>query len=156
MTHTINELNAIVQDFSERMMRIPKALFDSKPRPEKWSKKEVVGHLIDSGQNNLRRFICSQYEAPSSKIVYDQDFWVTANGYQTYKQKDIIELWKLTNHQISSVLANMAVENYTKTVKTDKYSEETRTLEWLAADYVKHMKHHLNQIFDNAFDITYP
>lgn len=156
MTHTINELNAIVQDFSERMMRIPKALFDSKPRPEKWSKKEVVGHLIDSGQNNLRRFICGQYEAPSSKIVYDQDFWVTANGYQTYKQKDIIELWKLTNHQISSVLANMAVENYTKTVKTDKYSEETRTLEWLAADYVKHMKHHLNQIFDNAFDITYP
>jgi len=156
MKNTINEINAIVQDFSDRMLDIPETEFSSRPRPEKWSQKEVVGHLIDSGQNNLRRFICGQYEATPPKIVYDQDFWVLANGYQEYNQKDIITLWKLTNGQISSVLTNMKSENRQKTARTSNDSDEEKTLEWLASDYVKHMQHHLNQIFENAFAITYP
>ncbi len=156
MTSTINELNSIVQDFSGRMMNIPETDFSSKPTPGKWSRKEVVGHLIDSGQNNLRRFICGQYETPAPKIVYDQDFWVEANAYQHYKQEDIIALWKLTNAQISSVLTNMKPENSKKTVRSSKDSDEEKTLEWVASDYVKHMKHHLNQVVENAFEISYP
>lgn len=156
MKNTINELNTIVEEFSKNMMEIPDSDFSAKPRPEKWSKKEVVGHLIDSGQNNLRRFICGQYETTPPKIVYDQDFWVTANKYQHYRQKDIIDLWKLTNAQISSVLASMPETNYSKTARSTKDTDEERTLEWLAEDYVKHMKHHLNQIFEKAFNITYP
>ncbi len=156
MKNTIHELDAIVQEFYKRLIQIPETDFVAKPRPEKWSKKEVVGHLIDSGQNNLRRFVCGQYETVPPKIVYDQDFWVAANGYQQYKKEDIITLWKLTNAQISCILTRMAAENYRKTAKTDKHSEDEKTLEWLAADYVKHLKHHLNQIFENAFDITYP
>ena len=156
MKNTVDELNVLVQQFSERMMQIPEADFSAKPRPEKWSKKEVVGHLIDSGQNNLRRFICGQYEINPPKIVYRQDFWVAANLYQQYAQKDIIDLWKLTNHQISYVLNSMPKANHNKKVKSSQHSDDEKTLEWLAADYVKHMKHHLNQIFDNVFEITYP
>jgi hypothetical protein len=156
MKNTINELNTIVKEFSTTMMEIPDSDFSTKPQQKKWSKKEIVGHLIDSGQNNLRRFICGQYESIPPKIVYDQDFWVAANNYQQYDQKDIIELWKLTNTQISSILAGMPETNYKKTARSTKDTDEEKTLEWLAADYVKHMKHHLNQIFEKSFDITYP
>ena len=34
--------------------------------------------------------------------------------------------------------------------------EKLHTLEWLASDYVKHLKHHINQIIPRSFDIVYP
>lgn len=36
--------------------------FCFKPLPEKWSKKQILGHLIDSAANNHQRFIRIQYE----------------------------------------------------------------------------------------------
>jgi len=152
MNQTVQELNAILTEYVTRISAIPEAEFSAKPNPRKWSKKEVLGHLIDSAQNNLRSFICGQYEPMPSKIVYDQDFWVASNGYQEMKKDDIVQLWKLINERIAAVLTRMPVENRTRMSETSKLY----TLEWLAADYVKHMKHHLNQILAGSFDIVYP
>ena len=81
MEMTIKELQQIVDLYKKKIAAIPEAEFSAKPRADKWSKKEVLGHLTDSAQNNLRRFICGQYEASPLKIVYEQDFWVKANDY---------------------------------------------------------------------------
>ncbi|MFZ1809346.1 MAG: DinB family protein [Cyclobacteriaceae bacterium] len=156
MEKVVEELNAIVAEFTEKMAAFSEAELAEKPLPNKWSKKEVIGHLIDSGQNNLRRFIVAQHETTPPKIVYDQDFWVKANNYQKMTGKDVIELWRLTNNQISSILITMDSDKYVKTCNTSKEVEQLRSLEWLAADYVKHLKHHLNQVIKGSFDITYP
>ncbi|NOT77226.1 MAG: DinB family protein [Cyclobacteriaceae bacterium] len=155
MKKTINELQEIVIAYSERFTRISESDFVNRPAPEKWSKKEVVGHLIDSAQSNLRRFVVAQYEA-NPKITYDQNFWVTSNDYQHQPSTDVIQLWKLLNLQICAVLKSMSVENYTRTADTGKQSVQLHTLEWLAEDYVKHLKHHINQIIPASFNITYP
>jgi hypothetical protein len=152
MTQAINDLNAIIDEYSAKIEAIPDHEFSAKPLAHKWSKKEVLGHLIDSAQNNLRRFICGQYEQKPSKIVYDQDFWVISNGYQHMAKGDVINLWKLINQRIAAVLANMPKDNYSKMSETS----EPRSLEWLATDYVKHLKHHMNQILAGSFDIVYP
>jgi hypothetical protein len=152
MRQPINDLNKIIDEFSVKIEAIPDDEFSAKPLPHKWSKKEVLGHLIDSAQNNLRRFICGQYEQKPSKIVYDQDFWVTSNGYQNMAKADVIALWKLINQRIAAVLANMPQDNYSKMSETS----ELHTLEWLATDYVKHLKHHMNQILAGSFNLVYP
>lgn len=154
MKHTINELSQIVSEFSGKIDQIPEELFSAKPKPEKWSKKEVLGHLIDSGNNNLRRFICGQYEV-NPKIVYQQDFWARANNYQNVPKKNVIQLWKLLNEQICEVLKTMPTENAVLSCDTGKDKAQLHSLEWLAEDYVKHLKHHLNQILPNSFDIIY-
>jgi hypothetical protein len=155
MKNTILELQQLIEDFSVRMSEIPDTEFALKPQPEKWSKKEVLGHLIDSAQNNLRRFIVGQYESSPPKIVYDQDFWVWANAYQRMNKKDLIALWKLTNERIAAVLHTMPPENFTKLCDTGKDEVQLRSIEWLAPDYVRHLKHHLNQIFPGSFDVIY-
>src|SRR5688572_28295205 len=114
MQKTIQELEQIVKAYSEKFSAIPDSEFSARTLPGKWSKKEVVGHLIDSAQNNLRRFIVGQYEPVPSKIVYDQDFWVKVNGYQEMNKQEIISLWKLINGRIAAVLSNMPEENYVK------------------------------------------
>ena len=155
MKNTITELNSLVESFAAKVNAIPDSDFSAKPLPKKWSKKEVLGHLIDSGQNNLRRFIVGQYEGTPPKIVYEQDFWVASNGYQKMDKDSVIRLWRLVNQQIATTLQNMPSENYSKKCDTGKNEVSLKTLEWLADDYVKHMKHHLNQIIPGSFDIVY-
>ncbi len=155
MKNIIQELHALIAEYSAKFNAINEAEFSNKPQPAKWSKKEVVGHLIDSAQNNLRRFIVAQYEPQPPKIVYDQDFWASANGYQQMKKEDVITLWKLINERICSVLELMPETHYTKESNTGKTEVQLHTLHWLAEDYIKHMKHHLNQVIPGSFDIVY-
>ena len=155
MKQVIQELDQIVQEYSKKIRSIPENEFSAKPFPQKWSKKEVIGHLIDSAQNNLRRFVVGQYEPFPPKITYNQNFWVKANGYQNMSQKDVIELWRLINLRIAAVLENMNPERYSKQADTGKDTVELHTLEWLAADYNRHLKHHINQIIPGSFDVIY-
>lgn len=154
MKETIEELSEIVDAYASKIASIRETEFSAKPLPNKWSKKEVLGHLIDSAHNNLRRFICGQYES-SPKIIYDQDFWVRSNDYQHKLSGDVIASWKLINEQICSVLQSMPPTNYSRTCDTGREVVQLRSLEWLAEDYVKHLKHHLNQIIPGSFDIVY-
>jgi hypothetical protein len=153
--NTIQELQQIILEYTPKISAIPEEEFAAKPLPHKWSKKEVLGHLIDSAQNNLRRFICGQYEESPPHIVYEQDFWVAANGYAHANKEDMIQLWCLINERICSVLDTMPSANYSRTCNTSKESLQLRSLEWLAEDYVKHMKHHINQIIADYFDVIY-
>ena len=155
MKNTVQELQQIIFDYTSKFLAIPEKEFEAKPLPHKWSKKEVVGHLIDSGQNNLRRFICGQYESAPPHIVYDQNFWVQSNDYSNARKEDVIQLWRLINERICSVLESMPVSNYSKTCNTGKETLQLRSLEWLADDYVKHLKHHINQVIPDSYDILY-
>ena len=151
MKHIILELRSLIDEFAIKINAMPVQELEAKPHPHKWSKKEVLGHLVDSAQNNIRRFIVGQYEETPSKITYDQDFWVTSNNYQHMRMEDLITLWKLANERIAAVLEQMPEKNYSK----QSLTSELHTLQWLAEDYVKHMKHHLNQIISGSFDVVY-
>jgi DinB superfamily len=152
----IQELLQVVRAYRQKISAIPDTEFYAKPNPKKWSKIEVLGHLTDSAQNNLRRFICGQYESTPPWIVYDQDFWVESNNYGQANKDDIINLWTLLNERIAEVLRTMPENKYRSECNTGNEIAQFRSLEWLAADYVKHLKHHLNQILPRSFDVVYP
>ena len=154
MKNTIQELQSLINEYSNKFSAINETDFSHKPLPTKWSRKEVVGHLIDSAQNNLRRFIVAQYE-PQTKIIYEQDFWVNVNGYQQMKKEETIALWRLMNERICDVLRSMPESNYEKESNTGNTEVQLHSIQWLAEDYVKHIKHHLNQVIPGSFDIVY-
>ncbi|MEJ0057576.1 MAG: DinB family protein [Bacteroidota bacterium] len=155
MKEIVDELQQIVEAYSKKIKGISEDEFSRKPLPNKWSRKEVLGHLIDSGQNNLRRFTCAQYETKPSKIAYDQDFWVKAGNYQNQPSADVIEFWIAINRQICATLRAMPKENYSKVSNVGKLEVKLLSIEFLADDYVRHLKHHLNQIIPGSFDIVY-
>ena len=117
-----------------------------KPGPEKWSKKEIIGHLIDSAQINLQRFVRCTYEE-NFKLTYEQVEWVDAQHYQAANINELLGLWKLLNLQIARVLLNYPAKRLQAKCDTNKAAESLHTVEWLAADYVEHMKHHLKQVY---------
>lgn len=113
--------------------------------PEKWSKKEILGHLCDSALSNIRRFVITQYKE-NENIVYDQDFWVKAQNYQNIPTSDIISLWKILNLQIVHVVENIPDEDLQRTCDMTKTEPQIFTLEFIINDYISHLQHHLKAI----------
>jgi hypothetical protein len=116
-----------------------------KPAPGKWSKQEILGHLIDSAVNNLKRFTDAQYfPQPYQVLRYQQDDVVAVNHYQQLPLDHLLQLWSALNQQIVYVVGNIPAEKLAYVIITP--GGDTQTLEWLAIDYVAHMEHHLRQI----------
>ena len=137
------ELEAVIDQHVAALHAMLKEKMSYKPSPTQWSKKEILGHIIDSAQNNIRRFIVSQYEE-SPAIGYKQDNWVAISNYQNYDIAGLINLWYLLNKHVVFVLKNMRPEMMQRTCQT----ESVHTVEWLAQDYLKHLRHHLHQVLD--------
>jgi UDP-N-acetylenolpyruvoylglucosamine reductase len=116
-----------------------------KASPGKWSKKEVIGHLIDSAQINLQRFVRCTYEE-NFRLTYEQVEWVAAAHYQEADIDQLIDLWALINLQIARVLTNYPPNRVAARCDNSKQEPNLQTVEWLAADYVEHMLHHLKDI----------
>lgn len=118
-----------------------------KSSTDKWSKSEILGHLIDSAINNIKRFTESQFsEKPYLVIAYDQDELVKLNKYQERKFDDLLKLWCHLNKQIAFIFKDISEEQL-KT-KINLYDLSICDLEFLIEDYITHMKHHLKQIFE--------
>jgi hypothetical protein len=117
----------------------------AKPAPDKWSKKEIIGHLIDSAQINLQRFVRCTYEE-GFKLTYEQVEWVQAGHYQQVDMTDLVGLWEQLNAQIIHVLQHYPADRLQAKCDNGKTTVSMHTVEWLAQDYVDHLNHHLRQV----------
>ncbi|HTD93826.1 MAG TPA: DinB family protein [Chitinophagaceae bacterium] len=144
----------IAPRLSEHIVNIP-LLFNTfsqekllhRPAPGKWSKKEILGHLIDSAINNLKRF--TEIQGQEGIYVlrpYPQDLLVAANHYQESSLPHLLQLWQSLNRQIVFVIENIPPTALDYLVDINPQKQDLRTLEWLIKDYVVHMEHHLSQI----------
>jgi hypothetical protein len=116
-----------------------------KAGPNKWSKKEIIGHLIDSAQINLQRFVRATY-TEEFKVTYEQMEWVDAQRYVQADIQELLDLWRLLNKQIVRVLENYPTDRLQIKCDTGKTSVSFQTIEFLAQDYVNHLNHHLKAI----------
>ncbi|WP_278377635.1 DinB family protein [Chryseobacterium arthrosphaerae] len=128
-----------------RFQNISEEEWTYKSAPEKWSRKEIIGHLCDSAFTNIRRFVVTQYKE-NENIVYNQNVWVKAQNYQNVPTAELIALWKALNYQIVHVVENIPDEALQRTCDTTKTEPQRFTLEYIINDYVDHLQHHLKAI----------
>ena len=143
MQSIANELEQLLARHLTALQFLPENEMVHKPSPAKWSKKEILGHLIDSAQSNIRRFVVAQYE-DIPVISYNQDKWVSIVNYQEWETMDLINLWYLLNKQVCAILKNTSGEMAERKCRT----EELHTIQWLAMDYLKHLRHHIHQVLE--------
>jgi hypothetical protein len=143
MQRIIDQLDRVLIQYTPKILAVSELELSTKVNAKTWSKREILGHLIDSAQNNIRRFLVAQYE-PVPSITYAQDQWVKLSHYQHWPTQDLIELWVLLNRQISRILAHFSDQAASRTCDTGGLAP-TR-LDEVAADYMKHLLHHVHQI----------
>ena len=122
------------------------AVLEAKPNPEKWSKKEILGHLIDSAINNIQRFTEIQHaEKPYQIRSYNPDQLVLANQYQQKDTAQLFELWTDLNMHVKFLISNQTAATLAYALILP--SGEKKDLKFLINDYADHLEHHLDQIY---------
>jgi len=138
-----NELLSSLK-IAEQLRQLDERTTSARPRPGKWSKKEIIGHLIDSAANNHQRFIRLQLNNRIEIPGYDGDDWVRVQRYQDRPWADLIELWVGYNTQLASVIRNVDPAALRHVWHTPDGKD--LDLEFLMRDYVVHLRHHLEQV----------
>jgi hypothetical protein len=148
MTDTIARLQELLRTVPQRLADIPDDAVARKSAPNRWSKKEILGHLIDSAANNHQRFVRAQGTPRLEFPGYEQESWVATQAYATAPWPDLVNLWLLLNRHLVHVWKAMpaAVLSHECVIG----GRPAVTLEALAVDYLRHLNQHLAQLLPVA------
>lgn len=139
----IDRLTYMCETIPSKLSNLVEAEFSVKPRPDKWSKKEILGHLIDSAANNHHRFVRSQFEN-YPMIPYAQNEWVRHNFYQEIDSRQLIALWTSYNKHLLEIIRRIPAEYLEN--KLAAPDGTVYSLGFLISDYVEHLEYHMKQI----------
>ncbi len=153
-----NQLRKVVIECYAKLLEVTEKVASERPSPAKWSKKEILGHLMDSASTNHQRFVRAQFTNNLIFEGYVQDDWVKVQDYQNRDWSDLIELWYRYNMHLADIIANIPASILEK--KRTKHSlnkiafkivpkEMPTTLYYFISDYIVHLEHHLRQILDD-------
>ena len=146
----MQELENHIETFPGKLKRVSAEDLLERPAPGKWSKQEILGHLVDSAINNLKRFTEIQFfPQPYSVISYRQNELVMVNDYQNLSLDHLLDLWQALNRQVVLVVKRIPADKLDYPVDPQYENREIKTLGWIICDYVAHMEHHFTQIFPN-------
>jgi DinB superfamily len=138
---TLTEVLPLLQNIGDEDASI-------KPLPHKWSKKEILGHLIDSACNNQQKFVRTMANSHVEFVGYQQNVWVDWQKYNAANWHDLINLWNAYNLHLAHIVENVNDELLANEITIKDAG--TFTLEFMMTDYAEHLKHHLGQILPEA------
>jgi hypothetical protein len=109
-----------------------------------WSRKQVIGHLIDSASNNHQRFVRASLQPSLDFPGYDQDGNVSVQAVQDADWALLVTLWVAYNRYLAHVIAHLPASKLDTACRIG--SNEPVTVGFIATDYLTHLLHHLRQI----------
>lgn len=144
----VARLGKVLRETAPRLSALSDAVSTERPRDMRWSRKEILGHLVDSAGNNHQRFVRAQLQAEMSFPPYVQDGWLRVQGYAERPWSEVVALWAALNEHLLHVAARIPAERLGNVCTVS--ASEPSTLGDHVVDYVDHLEHHLGQILDGV------
>jgi hypothetical protein len=139
----VGKLKKIVAEAPSLLMAISADEASRLSAVGKWSKKQELGHLVDSACNNHQRIVRAQVEEQPSLGGYDGNQWVALHNYQAMGWSEIIECWRVLNQQLIRAASMISPRTSNRKLTVGGSSS---TLGFLVDDYLDHLLHHLRHI----------
>jgi hypothetical protein len=152
-TSIASDLGRTVAQAKPLLMKLDNADTSTSPSEGKWSKKEILGHLLDSASNNHQRFVRAALQGSLTFPGYDQNPLVELQHFNDVDWNFLVDFWASYNRFLAHVINNLPAEAALITCNIGDHPPAT--LEWITSDYVEHLKHHLNQILGETFATSY-
>jgi hypothetical protein len=140
---SLNRLSHLIDIIPPLLRLISEEDFSFKPNEKKWSKKQILGHLVDSVTNNHHRFVRAQFE-DCPTIYYNQDDWNNHGHYQGFDSRHLIEFWTIYNRHLLGLASQISDEAMQKNCNIAE--DGVHTLEYIFDYYITHLEHHLKQL----------
>jgi hypothetical protein len=148
MQHVANALLQTIDDALPLLQSITNDTASVKPAPNKWSYKEIIGHLIDSAGNNQQKFVRCMMQDGVDFVIYQQDEWVATQQYNKADWNELLLQWFHCNRHIAHIIRYADTTLHHNKVYIS--GKGPFTLGFIMPDYVEHLKHHLKAILPNA------
>jgi hypothetical protein len=144
MRELSEKLLSLVEAAEPRLRQISERGSIQPKLPGGWSRKQVIGHLIDSTSNNHQRFVRAVLQTSLDFPSYDQSGSVRVQAVQGADWKLLVSLWAAYNRYLAHVIAQLPASKLKTACRIG--SGEAVTLEFLVTDYLTHLVHHLSQL----------
>ena len=144
MKEVAKELKSIISSVEPQLRQLNPDEMAIKQTSDEWSKKEILGHLIDSATNSHQRIVRELYNVADQFPPYDQTKWVQVQRYNDIPWPELINFWKIYNDHLSRLIENIPQKAHTGLCNIGQ--EEPVSLKFVVTDYIRHLQHHLNDL----------
>jgi hypothetical protein len=135
-----NRLDAI----SEALRTVSPDVADNPWREGGWTRKEIVGHLLDSAANNRQRFVRATIDGVYAGPKYEQNAWVALHGFAELPWQTLLEWWQIEHAILASIVDH--IPELRMDAPCTVGDDAPVTLQFLIEDYIAHQLWHLKQI----------
>ena len=141
----------------DELFEMQEPFVDQPRKTGAWSRKQILGHLIDSASVNHQRIIEAQINDSIVFEGYKHQQWVELQHYQDQDWEELVTLWSALNMHICAVVECIPSEVLDKQYDKHSYdttafrqlpSDQPSTLGYLIEDYFAHLQYHLAQIME--------
>ena len=144
MNGLADTLNAIVAHVQAQMEGLRDDETAAALKPGGWSRKQTLGHLIDSASNNHQRFVRLVLDETVDLPGYDQARWVDMQAYNSRSWSELLWLWVAYNEHLAHLMEIVPESALSHTCRIG--GGDPVTLEFLMRDYVRHLEHHIRAL----------
>ena len=145
----MNDMQNIIERLSVLIDIIPETIetrdeydFALQPWLGIWSKKQILGYLIDCAVMTHQRIVRKQYEK-KPVIFYNRKQSVNLQNYNGCDTIELIQFWKLYNKHLLHIIKTITSRKVMTASAEGKYH-----LKSLISDYVDHVEHEVKKIVE--------
>jgi hypothetical protein len=135
---------AAIEEANRALSAVTKEEANQAPRPGGWLRKEELGHLLDSAQNNHQRIVLAVLNGEYAGPEYAQNDWVELHGYRDMPWAELLAFWFIRNQMLHRIIARIPGDRLDATMAVGENPGMSLSA-WID-DYLQHMAHHVEQI----------
>ena len=139
----LKSLPAQLEEVSKGMTELQ---LDLPYREAGWCSRQIIHHLADSHMNSFIRFKLAMTEDNPQIKAYEQDLWAQGSDAKLPIQYSL-DILSGVHARLVNVMENMTAEDYNRTLFHPEHNKDL-SLDFMAALYGWHSKHHLTQIVE--------
>jgi hypothetical protein len=144
MEHVSVELARVVEAAETPLRQVSDEMSGQPVLPGGWSRKQVLGHLIESASNNHQRFVRAALSDALEFPAYDTPGSVRVQAVDRAAWPMLVDIWASYNRFLVHVIRHLPVDKLEVVCRIGPNAPVS--LRHLAEDYVVHLVHHLDQI----------
>ncbi|MGC1300154.1 MAG: DinB family protein [Alloacidobacterium sp.] len=144
MNKTARDFVAGCEAIRHSLLEVPEDVAGLPWRAGGWTRKQVLGHMIDSAANNHQRFVRAALDGSYTGPFYAQEGWVAVHGYSDMAWSTLLGWWQTYHEILKAVVERIPDARLDADCRVG--DDEPVTLRFLIEDYIAHQQHHLAQI----------
>jgi hypothetical protein len=137
------EFRAGLDALHTMLLAVPASLAETPWREGGWTRKQIVGHLLDSAANNRQRFVRAAVDGSYAGPKYAQEAWVAAHGYADQDWETLLRWWQVEHEILAAVVDRIPEERLEAECVVG--GSAPVTLRFLIEDYMAHQRWHFAQ-----------